>query len=252
MTALVSVGFLHPGHYSACFAESLSDLITADLLGEQRIVSHPFGKMGKECGANGIVSGRNALARAVVDESEADWLFMVDSDMGFAADTVERLIAVADPVERPVVGALCFAMKSDGKGPMFARRYRMVPTIYDLRETDTEVGFVSRMGYQRDTFQECAATGAACTLIHRTVLEQVRDKYGPVWFDPITHPKGSTTFGEDLSFCVRVAALGHPLWVDSSVKTTHDKGFVFLDEETFDIQQRGGAPAYQRRQRVAV
>lgn len=252
MTGQVTVGFLHPGSYAACFAESLSDLFLHDLTGEQRMVSHAHGKMGKECGANGIVSGRNTLARAMVEESAAEWLFMVDSDMGFAPDTVERLVASADPVERPVVGALCFAMKSDGKGPMFARRYRMTPTIYDFHETDTQVGFVARMNYQRDALQECAGTGAACTLIHRSVLRAVHAKYGPEWYDPITHPKGPTVFGEDLSFCVRVAACGFPLWVDSSVKTTHDKGFVFLDEETFDAQQSGAVRPYTRERRVAV
>lgn len=237
MNDLVSFGYLHPGHLANCFSESVADMMMHDLVGARRMTSHAFGKMGKECGANGIVEGRNRLANAVVSESDADWLLMIDSDMGFDGDTLERLLASADRNERPVVGGLCFASKSDGKGPMFARRYKMTPTIYDFYEDDDKVGFVARMNYERDTLQECGATGAACILIHRTVLEAVRDKYGPVWFNPITHPKGQTVFGEDMSFCVRVAACGFPLWVDSSVKTTHDKGFVFLDEEMFDRQQ---------------
>lgn len=61
----VSVGFLHPGHYSACFAESLQDALFTDLAGAQRIVSHPFGKIGKSCGSGGIVAGRNQLARVM-------------------------------------------------------------------------------------------------------------------------------------------------------------------------------------------
>ena len=69
-----------------------------DLANEQRIVGHRFGQMAKECGAAGIVDGRNALAKFMCDEAtDVDWLFMVDSDMGFAGDTVERLIAAADP-----------------------------------------------------------------------------------------------------------------------------------------------------------
>jgi hypothetical protein len=74
-------------------------------------------------------------------------------------------------------------------------------------------------------------------LIHRNALQAVRDKYGPTWFDPITHPTGPTTFSEDLSFCVRVAGCDMPLYVDTSVKTTHDKGGVFLDEAFFDHQE---------------
>jgi hypothetical protein len=96
-------------------------------------------------------------------------------------------------------------------------------------ETDDEVGFRSRIDYERDALVEVSATGAACLLIHRTVLHRIREKVGPHWFDPITHPKG-TTFSEDLSFCVRVAAVGFPIHVDTRVRTTHDKHGVFLDE----------------------
>lgn len=235
--ALVSVGFLHPGHYAACFAESLKDVLFADALGNQRIVSHAHGQMGKQCGSAGIVSGRNHLAKLMCDESAADWLFMVDSDMGFAADTVERLITSAHPTDRPVVGALCFAHKTDGKASLYGQRYRACPTLYDFLHDEQAVGFAPRMGYERDALQPVGATGGACLLIHRTILERIRDKYGDVWFDPITHPQGPTTFSEDLSFCLRVAGVDAPLYVDTSIKTTHDKGGVFLDEAFYDMQE---------------
>lgn len=233
----VSVGFLHPGHYAACFAESLQDLLFHDLAGEQRIVSHTHGKLGKECGSGAIVSGRNTLARVMCDESPAEWLFMVDSDMGFAPDTVERLIAAADPLERPVVGGLAFAHKTDGKAEFHGIRYRACPTLYDFVDLPDKVGFAPRLDYPRDVLVPVGATGGACLLIHRTVLERIRERYGDVWFDPITHPKGPTVFSEDLSFCVRVAGVGVPMFVHTGIKTTHDKGGVFLDEEFFDRQQ---------------
>jgi hypothetical protein len=77
-------------------------------------------------------------------------------------------------------------------------------------------------------------------LIHRGVLAAVRDEYGDHWFDLIELPKGrtgTTTFGEDMSFCLRLAALGIPMHVHTGVKTTHDKGGAFLDEEFYDLQQ---------------
>jgi len=238
----VSFAFIHPGHQSHCFAQSKQRLMMFDAMESGRML-HGKGEMSKECGSNGIVAGRNTLTKALLDESDAEWLFMVDADMGFAHDALERLIASADPVERPVVGALCFALKSDDAHDMlartaYARRYRMTPTIYDFIEDDGRVGWLARMNYERDALTQCGATGAACTLVHRRVLEAIRAKYGDTWFDPITHPKGPTTFGEDMSFCVRVAACDFPLWVDTSIKTTHDKGGVFLDEHTFDLQER--------------
>jgi hypothetical protein len=235
--AKVAVGYLHPGHYAACFAESLTDLLFHDAAGAQRVVSHDHGKLAKECGSGAIVDGRNVLARVVLDESEAEWLFMVDSDMGFAGDTLERLLAEADPVDRPVIGALCFAHKTDGRGEFYGTRYRACPTLYDFVDLDDKVGFVPRFDYPRGELVRVGATGGACILIHRDVLAKIRAAYGDVWFDPITHPKGPTRFSEDLSFCVRVAGVGADIHVHTGIRTTHDKGGVFLDEPFYDRQQ---------------
>lgn len=232
----VTVGFLHPGHYNACFAESLTDVMLTDLTGGQRMFSHEFGKLGKECSSGGIVSGRNQLAKVMCDESPAEWLFMVDSDMGFAADTLERLIAAADPADRPVVGALCFAHKTEARASFYGNRYRCVPTLYQFVDTGEKVGFTPMLTYPRDQLVPVAATGGACVLIHRTALEKVRAKYGDTWFDPITHPTGPTTFSEDLSFCLRLAGVDLPAFVHTGIRTTHDKGGVFLDEAFYDAQ----------------
>lgn len=233
---LVTLGYLHPGHYAACFAESLLELMFHDAAGAARIVSHQHGKLAKECGSNGIIDGRNKLAQVVLDESQAEWLFMVDSDMGFAPDSLERLLAAADATERPIMGGLCFAHKSDGRASFYGVRYRAQPTVYDYVELDDRVGFIARTEYEPDEVVPVAGTGAAMILIHRTVLEAIRDRFGDAWFDTATHPTG-TKFSEDLSFCVRAAACGIPIHVHTGVKTTHDKGGVFLDEQMFIEQQ---------------
>lgn len=232
---LVTFGFIHPGVWSSCFANSVLDLMLSDLAGPRRIVGHRFGLVNKETGAAQIHNGRNTLARIVCDESEAEWLFMVDADMGFATDTLERLIASADPAQRPVVGALAFAQKSDGVGDFYARRYRCTPTVYRAGETSDAIGFVPWFDYPRDALVEVDATGAACILIHRTALETVRDAHGDHWFHPVE--VNGTEFGEDMSFCIRLASVDVPIFVDTSVKTTHDKGGVFFDEDTYDIQE---------------
>lgn len=238
--AKVSVGFLHPGHYAACFAESLTDLMFYDAATHGRIVTHPHGKMGKQCGAAGIVDGRNTLARVLLDETESDWLFMVDSDMDFRPDTVERLIEAAHAIDRPIVGGLAFAHKTDGKATGYGIRYRCQPTLYDWFEDDTRAGFVPRFDYERNALVEVSATGAACLLIHRTAFEAIRAKYGDVWFDTIRHPKGAN-FSEDMSFCVRAAACDLPLYVHTGIQTGHDKGGVFYDEVFYDAQRAAKA-----------
>ncbi len=236
-TDKVSVGYLHPGKVSTCFMQSKQDLLLYDLSNRQRIMSHAHGEMGKQCGAAAIADGRNAIARAILDESDADYLWMVDSDMGFEPDIVDRLVEVAHAKDRPVVGGLAFAHKTDGKATGYGIRYRCQPTLYDWYEDDDQAGFVPRFRYDRDTLAEVGATGAACVLIHRLALEAIRDRYGDQWFDPIRHPKITNPLSEDLSFCVRVAACDMPLHVHTGIKTGHDKGGVYYDEPYYLAQQ---------------
>jgi hypothetical protein len=238
----VNVGYIDAGTWSACFGLSYRDLVLHDLLGPQRIIRAGGKEMRKVAGAMGIAAGRNEICAQFLDELDGEWLWMVDTDMGFEPDTVDRLIKSSDPASQPVMGGLCFAIKRQERGPMWAERFRISPTVYEYLDLGDEVGFRPILDYQRDQVVQVAGTGAACLLMHRTALDTVRDRYGDSWFEPMTHPTGNKgrprTFSEDLSFCIRLQACDIPVHVDTAVKTTHEKGGVFLDEETFDLQRR--------------
>lgn len=172
---------------------------------------------------------------------------MIDTDMGFAADTVDRLVEAAESKrECSVVGGLAFALKR--KPPtgdlLYGEHFNIVPTVYDYFNTDDEQGFLPRANYERNKMLEVSGTGAACLLVRFDALEEVRRKYGDTWFDPITIPHGDhgkpRTFGEDLSFSMRLIACGIPLYVHTGIKTTHEKGGIFLDEATYDRFRRAG------------
>lgn len=229
----VAVGFLDPGEWSHCFGQSLIDMYLRDQATSKRMVSAHGKQLRNNAQAGGIVAGRNEIVQQFLDATECEWLFMVDSDMGFAADTVDRLIESADPKDRPVVGGLCFALRREKAGEFYGQKYVVVPTCYELVDTEAELGFRSLIDYPRDTVFPVSGTGAACLMIHRGALEKVRARFGDIWFDHIAHPRG-VTFSEDLSFCIRLAAADIPLFVDTSVRTTHDKHGVFLDEDEFD------------------
>lgn len=237
----VVTGLLDNGGWAACFGLSYRDLSLADVLGPQQIIRVGGKELRKVCGSGGIAAGRNEVAREFLDSTDGEWLWFVDTDMGFASDTVARLVKSADRELRPVVGALCFCLLGDGHGDLYAERFLVQPTLYAYTDTGDEVGFQPLPNYAADQVVEVAGTGAACLLIHRAVLEAVRIKYGDAWFDPIVHPTGNhgkpRTFSEDLSFCVRVAGIGAPVHVDTAVKTTHHKGGIYLDEEMFARQQ---------------
>lgn len=240
----VSIGYLHPGTWSAAFGMSLMDLMMWDAQHDSRVM-HQWGHIALDTGAAGIAAGRNKIAHQMVTYSDAEWLWFIDADMGFEPFTIDALVESADPVKRPIVGGLAFAMKSDGKGlaGLNARRYRACPTLYSMASEGDVNGFLPHFDYERDSMVEVDATGAACLLIHRRALETMKAEHGYGLFDHIFLPTGReseggrTEFYEDMSFCLRAKACDLPIHVNTAVKTTHDKGGVYLDEETYDIQQ---------------
>lgn len=236
----VVVGWCDAGQWSACFGLSWADLLMYDLLGPGRIIREGGKYLRKVAGTMGVAAGRNEICREFL-ATDGEWLWMVDTDMGFAPDTVDNLIKAADPDLRPVMGGLCFAIKRQARGDFHAERFRISPTIYEYVELSDEVGFRPVLDYARGQVVLSAGTGAACLLVHRSALQRLQDRYGDSWFDPITHRTGNKgrprSFSEDLSFCIRLQGCDIPVHVDTSVKTTHEKGGIFLDETTFDAQQ---------------
>lgn len=230
----VTIAWIHPGNVSSAFAFST-----------MRTLVYEIGTTGKCPGllvervaAGQIVRGRNEIVREFLSR-EGDWLLFIDSDMGFAPDALQTLLVSAETHNADVMGALCFAQRRarPTEYDTQAERCEQVPTTYRWVETEDTAGFQVITDYARNAVMEVAATGAAFILIRRTVLETIQTKYGNHWFDQIQHPKRSDPFGEDFSFFCRVAAVGGIAAVNTAVKTSHDKGGVFLDEQTWDIQQ---------------
>lgn len=235
-------GFVDGGTWSACFGLSWMDLILFDMANNTRIMREGGQYLRKVAGTMGVAGGRNEITAAFL-ASDAEWLWFVDTDMGFSPDTVDRLIASAEANGSGVTGGLCFAQQRDtdlDAAPFHGQYFRIVPTLYEFTEVKEtgEKGWRTINRYQRNAWQQVAGTGAACLLIHRDAAEAV----GPDPFQPITLPDGGgkdtpRTYSEDLSFCIRAAAANVTVAVDTSVKTTHHKGGLFLDETTYAMQQ---------------
>jgi GT2 family glycosyltransferase len=167
-----------------------------------------------------------------------DWLWMVDTDMEFDHDALERLVRSAHDedtgeVKAHVVGGLCFGVH-DGE---------LWPTLYAVDTNDAgEMGVFRYNDYPRpDADEDCmfqvVATGAAFLLVHRTVLEQIAaadfNRTYP-WFQE-TELQGKTC-GEDFTFCLRAGQVGYPVWVNTAVRIGHHKSYV-LREDMFLAQQ---------------
>lgn len=233
---------LHPGDVSASFSESTMHMAIHDMAGAGHLLhmnergAATFGHLSIACGAGRIADGRNAaVSRFLLAFPNAEWLLFVDSDMGFQRDALDRLLAAADPVERPVVGALCFAAKHAGTGPLYDEQVSWVPTIY--REAPSG-SFDAAYDYPRNQVIDVAGTGAAFLLIHRSVLEKIaNDAGGPVWFDNLPSPDGKSWQGEDFSFCRRVREAGFSVWVHTGVRTSHHKDVWFTEDDYAELRQ---------------
>lgn len=174
-------------------------------------------------GTDGLVAARNQVAAQML-ESDCDWLLWVDTDMGFAADSLDRLLMVADPAERPIVGGLCFAARQYAHDGLNGYWTKPQPTIYTwLDNPDGGSGFTIVPLYPVNALMKVAATGSAFILIHRTAFEKIAEEFGPTWYDRTPAPNGEL-LGEDISFCVRAAVAEVPVHVHTGVRTSHYKG----------------------------
>lgn len=241
------IAWISPGETSMFFTSSLSLMLVRDRVMERHVVN----VMPLHSGVN-VAHARNHLTLQFLDDNEnAEWLLWIDADMQFEDDVLTRIIAAADPIERPIVGGLCFG--EDAETGLF-------PTLYKFQK-DAE-GHVTclRLGdYPDDTMFRVAATGAAFLLIHRGALEAMRaaqwDEVFPFFEELKMYDK---PVGEDIAFCARAANTRTDVWpegipthVDTSIKIGHHKSHM-LTAEKFRKQQGAKLVAPPALERCAV
>ena len=215
----VVVSYVHPGWVQHTFMQSLFLVMDHDRRSEAPIIC---GLMPVRFRPAGIAQVRNqAVAEFLAGDGE--WLWFVDTDMGFRPDALHALLASADREARPVVGALCYGVVEEGPDDMGGMTTRVFPTRLGWAVAATV--FTEWGGPMPSGLVRVAGTGAACLLVHRSVFEAVQDR----WFDPVTDGMGQLV-GEDLSFCARLGRAGIPVYVDARVPTSHQKS-VWLSRE---------------------
>jgi GT2 family glycosyltransferase len=165
-----------------------------------------------------ISTPRNLVVREFLDSYTAPWLLMLDTDMVIAGDALDRLIAAADPAERPLLGALCFSQNAAGEP---------FSTMYEMTRKDSgELAFARLATWPENTCVRVSATGAACLLMHRDALEAVEKHAGDLaapWFRESAVGVPLALMGEDMTFCLRAGLAGIPVHVHTGVQAGHVK-----------------------------
>lgn len=155
---------------------------------------------------------RNILAGQFL-ESDADHLFMVDSDMCFKADDVIRLMAFSQT--KPVVAGIGVARKTE-------------KVFFSMLDQDEDGNIqMDKMGLVK-----AKRVGTGFIMIQRKVFEVLRDAH-PEWmyhdqntnkdlysfFDFKSTPDGY--IGEDYTFCDRIHDHGFTAWIDPTIELGH-------------------------------
>ena len=138
----VAVAYVHDGDqvmYS--FHHSMLQLLDHDVHNEARIWRG--GHISMRAATDGLAAARNTAVKEFLS-GNAQWLWWVGTDMGFGPDVVDRLMEAADPVQRPVVGALCFANREVDNDGMGGRRALAAPVIMHWTHDGEEAGFDTR------------------------------------------------------------------------------------------------------------
>ena len=139
---------------------------------------------------------RNFVWRQVKDKN--DHLLMIDSDIIFTPDDVERIEYL---IEERGLDAVT-GIYSVGMSPYPPCVFKRVHGDYVLCPVE-------------EGLKEIGACGGGFLGIHKRVIEKMPK-------DPFDNIKEGEVFhGEDISFCHRLALRGFKLWADSSVKLGH-------------------------------
>lgn len=228
------IAFLHPGNVAGAFMDSVCNTMMKEVR-PGRLLFDGGGYINLQSGPR-IAEARSQIVETFLTApiyAPADWLFMVDSDMVFEADAMARLIEAADPVERPIMGGLCYA----GYSPETA-----YPTVFSLIEEDGSWATEKVADFPRNAIVKVGATGAAFMVVHRNALKKMYEHFhllpnGLVnnypWFVEGHVDHKGRALGEDIAFCIRAQSIGIPVHIHTGVEAGHRKNII-LTTETWD------------------
>jgi hypothetical protein len=173
---------------------------------------------------------RNLMVATFLDQTDAAWLWMVDSDHTVDTATFDLLVNAAD-ADHPVMSGLYF-----GAFDLGAPYPAPVPCVYD---SNGDGGFVQIINIAPHSgIRQVAGVGTGCLLIHRSVLQAMRDDAEPGFEDWCWFADGPTGDGrwmsEDLTFCKRLSERGVPIHVHTDAVLPHHKMF-WQDDTTFRL-----------------
>ena len=209
----LAIGYIHNGQVTAPFMRSMMELQgTAAERGE-------YYRM-LDCHGMFVAANRSRVADVFLDETSAEWLLFIDTDVGFEVEMVNRLLSYGD-AQHQIIAGLCFTWLQLPDGSKV-----LGPNWWERNAAGEEQTVIE---IRQDRLNPLSYCGMAFTLIGRTVLTEVRKAYkhfvGLTTFGyDILHIGNTVTLGgEDISFCKRAEYCGFSTWGAGDVTVDHYK-----------------------------
>ena len=205
---IVAVGFCRGSMVHGDFMQSLIMMLMRSI--SMGIEAGPMSSVGSV-----ICAGRNYL----VDEflkTQCTHLLMLDTDMTFPPDALERLLSHNLPM---VAATYCM---------------RMQPRTLVHRDLD-DCSDLPVMGEKPNDVYEIASTGMGCVLMHREVLQRTRLCEGQRPLFEFAYTGYTSHIGEDVGFCRKVRNAGFSIHCD--IRLSYMLRHVGLYEYSIDDAQ---------------
>jgi len=198
------------------FAVSLLDIF--------RDPAYPIGSFNSIQGTGLLSKTRNLMVKHFLEQTKDDWLLMVDSDQFISLPSFEKLLAGADKDIIPILSGLVFSSPSQTE-------IKPYPCIFDF---DGEDNIAPVYDYPEDKIIQVYSAGTGCLLIHRRVLEHLRElhteTHGPDWVWFQDGPIGNNIWlSEDLMFAEKINDAGYQIHAHTGAVIPHHKSLWITD-----------------------
>jgi len=154
-----------------------------------------------------IAENRNYIAFQALN-SKSDYVLMIDDDMTFPPDTLDKLISN----QKDIVGVAYHSRGSTDK-------IKIVPDIMSIAEVDKGkyINLETETDPKYKDVFECYATGTGIILIKCDVFRKIPQP----WFEFTFFENGKCKEGEDWNFCFKAKEAGFKIYCDPRISVGH-------------------------------
>jgi len=217
-----------------CYAGLVHECVLTSMLNFSRIAQQLGMSFSVETMTNEslIPRGRNHITAKFLADSFATHLMFIDSDIGFAAEHIIKLILH----DKDIVGGL---YPKKALPPDYV--VNVSPEDVDQNgQVRTENGLmpVSRLGtgfllVKRHVFEQHMAAYPNTKFTNNIGLDPKYDPFCYTFWDCwVTQDDKREYVSEDWGFCIKSRVIGIQAWADSSIRLNHSGTFVFPGDPT--------------------